>query len=138
MTGLYLLWASQGEYSDRSEWAIAAYERKEDAEAAVLRGSALWRVLMAEDGYVPYDERAKRLATPEGQELTALLGSEPSFYDELTLTCCEIEVRAAQGIEAATAAETVELGSVHESPVPTGCAQPSQPLSPTKDNSNGC
>jgi hypothetical protein len=29
----------------------------------------------------------------------------------------------AQGIEAAPAAETVKLGSVHESPVPKECAQ---------------
>jgi hypothetical protein len=93
---LFLLWASQGEYSDRSEWAVALYTREEDAASDVKRGEALHRDIRNRAEY-DYEKRKRLLReTEEGAELRRIMGQdEVSFYDDLTLYACEIEIRTA-------------------------------------------
>lgn len=92
----YLLWASQGEYSDRREWPCAIYGEQDAAQADVLRGSALWREITGGHGWVAYDDRERIQASPQWAELKAICDNEQlDLYDDLTLTCCEIELRAA-------------------------------------------
>jgi hypothetical protein len=118
----YLLWASQGEYSDRIEWPVALYETREAAEATVKYGEALYRQLYGR-GYLSWEEREKRSKSPLGQELVELVGPELSHYDELSLSCCELEMRTApaQAIEA-FGQDAKRLDAEHESAVPEGNA----------------
>jgi hypothetical protein len=118
----YLLWVSQGEYSDRSEWPVALYESKADAEAAVLRGGAIWREICGSDGFVAYAREKAVKASPLYRELAALAGAEISLYDDPTFYCCELEMRPASGMEA-EGQDPQGLGAEHDSPAPKGDAQ---------------
>ncbi|HYI39975.1 MAG TPA: hypothetical protein VE053_06625 [Allosphingosinicella sp.] len=106
---VWLLWASQGDYSDRNEWPVHAYEDRESAEYAVVRLEALYRELKRRrdewdenepddacqaEGY-DWDWASKKaFRTKEGREFKALYGGtcDLNSYSELTLTCAEIEV----------------------------------------------
>lgn len=121
---VHLLWAAQGEYSDRSEWPIALYENEELALADVLRGEALHRLLFGK-AYLPWDGRKAKWETPEGKELKSIVGQECDDYDNLYLYCCAIEFRDASAIEARRAA--TGTGAVHESAV--GDSRDAQPES---------
>jgi len=83
----WLIWATQGEYSDRTEWPIAIALDQATAEARTERLGQLWRHLCAE-----YDRREDELDaaddwqgraiydSEEGREFLAL-STTPEFLD---------------------------------------------------------
>jgi hypothetical protein len=70
---LYLLWASQGEYSDRREWPIAAYDDEEACKADVVRASALCRAL-AVDKWRDRESMEALRENHQFQELCSIIG----------------------------------------------------------------
>lgn len=122
-SALYLLWASQGEYSDRSEWAIAIYTDEAAAQADVERGQALFRKLFGRGRYLGYDAEKALWETPDGRALSGIVGDECGTWDELYLTCAPVEVRTASGI-AARSDETPQAAQPEgQEPGPKGDAQ---------------
>jgi hypothetical protein len=111
MTGeraIWLVWASQGEYSDRSEWPVVAFTTERRAKRAVERLSELYLALCA-----IYKSRETELeeagdwngdtlyeTTTEGKEFLALgnggkptLNADPWGY-EVSYYCCELTLRS--------------------------------------------
>jgi hypothetical protein len=102
----YLLWSSQGEYSDRSEWAAAVYDNEAVAQADVLRASALWREITGGRGWVAYDDHERVKASPQWAELKRIVGDEIGLYDDLSVYCYAIEMRTASAGEGGTATDS--------------------------------
>lgn len=104
---VWLIWASQGEYSDRSEWPVAVTMDQATGETVTERLGQLWREL-----YQIYKRREDELdeagdwggetlfaTTPEGIEYTRLTGHPDNlgsvYADDRTFTCCEVRVLSA-------------------------------------------
>ena len=51
MEAVYILEGSTGEYSDRTEWQVAAYESEQDAIAKATELNTLARVVFADGEY---------------------------------------------------------------------------------------
>ena len=100
----WLIWATEGEYSDRREWPIAVSFSKEEGEARTVRLGQLWRHLQSE-----YTRRSEELdmmddwrgqsllTTPEGVEYLALSGDTDTYFggsyaDERTYTCSSVPI----------------------------------------------
>lgn len=104
---LWLIWAVEGEYSDRSEWPVALCRSQKVAEAITERLGQLWRELHAIykrredelDDANDWEAVALWEGTPEGRELEALTGSRGylggSYADDRSYTCCEVSVLSA-------------------------------------------
>ena len=105
---VWLIWASQGEYSDRTEWPIAVLHEQASAERATVRLGQLWRQIN-----LTYREREDELdaaedwdgdtlfdGTPEGREYFALTGSRGGLgsysAEDRDFTCLEVPVWIAQ------------------------------------------
>jgi hypothetical protein len=99
---VWLIWATQGEYSDRNEWPISVGLSKVDAEQRTDRLGQLWRHLCAE-----YKRREDELdaagdwvgkaiyETDEGREFLLIGGTEShfgSYAEDRMYTCSEVPV----------------------------------------------
>ena len=84
MRKVYVVIGEQGEYSDRSEWCVAAWETEEQAKAHVLAATVLGRNIIVgarelrENGG-PYSGEA-RLKSPLDPSLGTSWLDEPSYY----------------------------------------------------------
>lgn len=122
-SAVWLIWASEGEYSDRAEWPVVAVTDEAAAQRLVERLTELWRSAdqkwrrvepewydkAVEDAFWRNDADAA-----EYRRLTGEAGHLGGCYsDERSFTCCEVELLTASAIEARRA-ET-GTGSVHES-----------------------
>jgi hypothetical protein len=97
-----LIWATQGEYSDRQEWPVVAMSDAGAAQARCERLNALFRELCT-----MYEAREDELradgdligatlyeSTDEGREFVLLGGGKPSFqkplWIDLDYTCARV------------------------------------------------
>jgi hypothetical protein len=127
---VWLIWATEGEYSDRTEWPIAVTFDKEYGKRVTVRLGQLWRELLEIYRRRPDDTgdimgEALFDSTPEGREYQALTGGAKGYLggiysEERMFYCCEVPVLPASGIEAATAGETRSGSTEGESPTPEG------------------
>jgi len=122
----WLIWASQGEYSDRSEWPLVLCSTKGEAEAVVIELDRLQRGLAvtftAMDG--GWDDSDKLYeGTPDGLRYMELSGGDkPDLhrYDRhVYYTCSEVPILPASAIEARSD-ETHGGSAVGESAIPEG------------------
>lgn len=112
---IFLVWGTRGEYSDRSEWPVAAYDDEASAQAAVaaLKEAArdLYEVYRRRrgtlDGAGDWDGKGLLSTTDEGKRFAALHGDDlaPGSYDfdDMEFTCCAVPLRdhhAIWGIDA--------------------------------------
>ena len=122
---IWVILASQGEYSDRSEWPVGVCHNQQDAEFLTVRIGSLWRELCT-----IYRRREDELdeagdwngdtlwETDEGRELFAITGVKGSFSsvyaDERSYYCQEVPIFHAKAMETGTA-KTEGLGAKHDS-----------------------
>lgn len=104
MTTIYIVWASQGEYSDRREWAVAGYTTEALAQAYCTEISAAareafekWERYKDAPGSAYYEDVEKSDGA-EAEIFSALVAlgddSEHYFSDPPTYTCGPLEIRA--------------------------------------------
>jgi hypothetical protein len=89
---VWLVWASQGEYSDRTEWPLHAFWNEQTAKDECVNLLTAWRaadqVGRDEDGQLPdYDTPEERARTAAFRLVCGTEYDEPRFY------ACEIEIR---------------------------------------------
>lgn len=120
---MWLIWATEGEYSDRSEWPVALCADQATAEAATLRIGQLWRELHAIfkrrenelDEAGDYDGKTLSATTDEGRELHALTGASGGlsgyYADDRDYTCCKVRLLDSAAIRALTNTGPEQKGS---------------------------
>lgn len=83
---IFIVEGATGEYSDRKEWAVCAFEQEEKAKNLVEKLSGMARVVELQDD--KYDM--------ETTDAKAILALDPMFsmdYTGTTYTAYEVEVR---------------------------------------------
>lgn len=131
----WLIWATEGEYSDRSEWPVAVVFSQVEGETRTVRIGQLWRHLHSE-----YKRRQDELddagdwrgrsllLTDEGREYVALSGDDEPYFsgsyaDERTYTCSPVPViMSTRDSDGSPKGGDGEAGSVHDSADPKGIA----------------
>lgn len=138
-SAVWLVWASEGEYSDRSEWPVVATTDRASGERLVERLTELWRSADQKWRRIEpnwYEKGAVEafwrddVDAAEYARLTGDTGWLGGFYtDERSFTCCEVRLLDASAIEARRG-ETQSGSIADESAAPQADAQPSSEPTP--------
>jgi hypothetical protein len=100
----WLIWATEGEYSDRNEWPVAVSFDEIVAKRRTVRLGELWRHLVTIyesreeelDAALDWDGETLFDELPEGREFLAIGGAKDSlcgsYARDRLYTCCEVPV----------------------------------------------
>lgn len=89
---VYVVFGRTGEYSDRSEWAVVAYTREDDAKQHVLKATGYaeaWRTRTRQDDWVDLDweeqQRQEKSANPMDPAFSCDYTGTDYWYEPLEL-----------------------------------------------------